>query len=156
HSPRAPRASAGERPPGPVADSRTSSNALRRQAGESPLRPADVKSLCIAPDRVELTHGVVGVGAERAAAVRDDLVLCGKFRETLRKLVDGDRERAFDVAGFVFLERAHVDEYDVAAAEALDELLAADRLDLRPEVVARRSFNLAELGDRGVSDREPE
>ena len=52
--------------------------------------------------------------------------------------------------------RAHVDEHDVAAAQPLDQLVAADRLDVLAEVVARRALDLGQPGDRGVAQRQPE
>ena len=53
----------------------------------------------------------MGVGAERAAAVRDDLGVGGEFGEPALELVDGDRAGAFDVASVVFLLRTDVDEH---------------------------------------------
>ena len=60
------------------------------------------------------------------------------------------------MSGRELLGRAHVDEHDIAAAEALDQLLAADRLDLFAEVVAGCPFDLRQTGRRGVSEGEPE
>ena len=64
----------------------------------------------------------MGVGAERAAAVGDDLAVGRQLGEAPLELVERDRSRAFDVAGGELLGGAHVDEHDVAAAEAREQL----------------------------------
>ena len=52
--------------------------------------------------------------------------------------------------------RGHVDEHDVAAAEPLEQAVAADRLDLVAEVVARRALDLGQPGCGGVAQRQPQ
>ena len=74
----------------------------------------------------------------------------------LLELIEGNRVSALDVAGLELVRRADVDEDDVAAPQPLQQLLAADRLDLLAEVVARRALDLAELRGGGVAKREPE
>jgi hypothetical protein len=73
------------------------------------------------------THGVVGIGAERAAAVGHNLAIGRQLGQPILELVDRDGARAFDVPGFELLRRTDVDEHDV------DALLVGDagRPDIR-------------------------
>ena len=80
------------------------------------------------------------VRAERPAAVGDDLAVGGQLRQPILELVDRDRARAVDVAGRVFLGWPDVDENDVALVQSLDELIAADPVDVRAEIVARGAW----------------
>ena len=98
----------------------------------------------------------MGVGAERAAAVGDDLAVGRQLGQPALELVERDRARALDVAGRVLLLGPDVDEHDVAAREPLEQLLAADRLDVLAEVVARGALDLGQPGRRGVAQREPQ
>lgn len=72
-------------------------------------------------------HGFVGVGAERSAAVGDDLAVGGQLGEPVLQLLDRDRQGALDAPGFVLLRGAHVDEHDVAVAQPREQLVGADR-----------------------------
>src|SRR3954447_25698085 len=92
-------------------------------AGEPPLGPAVLKAPRGSSGRLEAADGVVGVGAERAAAVGHDLAVSGQLGEPLLEFVDGDRARAVDVAGLELLGGADVDEHDIAAAQPRDELV---------------------------------
>src|SRR3954454_10697250 len=112
------------------------SAAFARPAGEPPLGPAVLQAPRGSSGRLEAADGVVGVGAERAAAVGHDLAVGGQLGEPLFELVDGDRARAVDVAGLKLIGGADVDEHDVTAAQPRDELVAADRVDVVAEVVA--------------------
>src|SRR5256885_13897672 len=89
---------------GPLAASR---------AGEPPLGPAVLQAPRGSPGRLEAADGVVGVGAERAAAVGHDLAIGGQLGEALLELVDRDRAGPVDVAGLELLGGADVDEHDV-------------------------------------------
>ena len=60
------------------------------------------------------------------------------------------------MAGRELLGGPDVDEHDVAAAQPLDQLLAADRLDVFAEVLARGALDLGQPCGRGVSQGEPE
>jgi hypothetical protein len=85
---------------------------------------------------------LVGVGAERAAAVGDDLAVRGSFRESLFEFGERDGAGTVDVSSVKFFAGSDVDEYDFAGAHAGDEFLAADRVDLGSEVVAGGAFDL--------------
>src|SRR3954447_1756262 len=111
------------------------SAAFARPAGEPPLGPAVLQAPRGSSGRVKAADGVVGVGAERAAAVGHDLAVGGQLGESLLELFDGDRSGAVDVAGLELLAGADVDEHDVALAQPCDELVAADRIDVVAEVV---------------------
>ena len=88
------------------------------------------------------------ISAEGAAAVRDYLAVGRQLGKTALELIEGDGARPFDVAGSELFGGAHVNEHDVAAAEAVDQLLAADRFDLFAEVVSRRPLDLRQAGRR--------
>ena len=90
------------------------------------------------------------VGAERAAAVGHDLAVGGQLGQPALELVERDRAGALDVAGLVLLHGTDIDEHDVAA-EAVDQLVAADRVDLLAEVVARGALDLGQRADRRVA-----
>ena len=123
---------------------------------EPPLGPAVLEAACCAAGRAQDADGLVGVGAERTAAVGDDLALLRQLGEPPFQLVMWDRARAVDVAGGELVRRAHVDQHGVAARETLAQLVAVDRLDLLAEVVARGALDLGELAGGGVAQREPQ
>ena len=77
-------------------------------------------------------------------------------RPAALELFDRDRPRARDVAGLVLLGGADVDEHDVALAQACDQLVAADRVDVVAEVVACGALDLGQARDRDVAQREPQ
>jgi hypothetical protein len=99
---------------------------------------------------------VVRVGAEGAAAVGHDLAVGRQLGQAVLELGDRDRTRALDVPGGVLLAGADVDEHDVAAAQTLDELVAADLLDVLAQVLAGCPFHLGEPCDGGVPQRQPD
>src|SRR4051812_7622206 len=88
-----------------------------RRAPGAPLGPAVFQAPRGSPRRLEAAYGVVGVGAERAAAVGDDLAIGRQLGEALLELLDRDRARAVDVAGLELLAGADVDEHHVATAQ---------------------------------------
>jgi hypothetical protein len=81
-------------------------------------------------------HGLVGIGAERTAAVRHDLAAGRKLGQPRLELLDRDRPRAVDVPGLELLGGAHVDDHDIAGAQPGDRLFTADCIDLVAEVLA--------------------
>ena len=111
---------------------------------EPPFRPAVLEAPGRAAGRLQPADRLVRVGAERAAAVGDDLAVGGQLGEPLLELVERDRARALDVAGRELLRRAHVDEHDRRRAEPRDQLVAADRLDVLAEVLARGSLDFGQ------------
>ena len=60
------------------------------------------------------------------------------------------------MTGLELVGGADVDEDDVAAPQALQQLIAVDALDLLAEVVTRRALDLRQPLGGGVSQREPE
>ena len=98
----------------------------------------------------------MGVGAERAAAVRDDLAIGRQLGQAMLELVDRDRARALDVAGLELLGGRTSTSTTSPLPQARDQLVAADRLDVLAEVVACRALDLGELRDGGVAQRQPE
>src|SRR4051794_8048143 len=106
------------------------SGAFGGRARELPLGPAFLQASRRAARRLQVADGVVGVGAERAAAVGHDLAVGRQLGEALLELLDRDRARALDVPGRELLGRTHVDEHDVALAQPGYQLLAADGLDV--------------------------
>jgi hypothetical protein len=98
----------------------------------------------------------VCIRAERAAAVRDHLSVAGDLVEAALELLDWDRQRAVDVAGIELLGGPDVDEHHVAVGHTGEQLVAADRLDLVPEEVARGSLHLRQLRCRHLAQGEPE
>ena len=101
-------------------------------------------------------HRLVGIRAERAAAVGHDLGVGRQLGEPALELVERDRARALDVAGLVLDLGAHVDEHDVAAREPLEQVLAADRVDVLAEVLAGGALDLGQARGRRVAQREPQ
>ena len=96
------------------------------------------------------------VDAEGAAAVGDDLAVGGELVEAPFELVERDRLGAVDVPGVELLLGPDVDEHDVAPAQAGDQLVAADCLDVVAEVVARGALDLGQPGGGHLAQREPE
>src|ERR1700682_5737971 len=119
--------------------------------GESPSGPAVLEAPCGASGRLQLAHRLVCVGAEWAAAVGDDLAVGGQLGDPPLELGERDRTRAVDVTGGELLLGAHVDEHHVTTLQALDELLAANRLDWVAEVIARSALDLGQSGGRGAA-----
>src|SRR5215207_4745124 len=76
---------------------------------QPPLRPALLEAPCLPAGGLQAAHGLVRVGAERAAAVRDDLAVGRQLGQAILELVDRDRARALDVPGLELLRRADVD-----------------------------------------------
>ena len=95
-----------------------------------PLGPAVPQTAGRASRGLQAPDRLVCEGAEGAAAVRDDFTVGRQLGEAPLELAQRDGARSLDVSGRELLGRAHVDEHDIAAAEPLDQLLAADRLDL--------------------------
>src|SRR3954453_23412665 len=93
------------------------SGAFGGRARELPLRPAFLQASRRAARRLQVADGVVGVGAERAAAVGHDLAVGRQLGEALLELLDRDRARAVDVAGLVLLGGAANGGPDGAAAQ---------------------------------------
>src|SRR4051812_11219369 len=106
---------------------------------EPPLGPAVFQAPRRPARRAQAADGVVGVGAERAAAVGHDLMIGRQLGEALLELFDRDRSGTLDVAGLELLGGADVDEDDVAATQPLDQLVATDRIDVVAKVVASGS-----------------
>ena len=98
----------------------------------------------------------MGVGAERAAAVGHDLAVGRQLVEAPLELVERDRARALDVAGLELLGGPHVDEHHVAAGQPGEQLVAADRLDVLAEVLARGALDLGQARGRRLAQGEPE
>src|SRR5215212_9370083 len=73
---------------------------------QRPLRPALLEPARAAPASLELADGLARIGAERPAAVGDDLGIGGKLVHAALELVDRDRAGAGDVAGLELIGRA--------------------------------------------------
>ena len=125
-------------------------------AREPPFGPAVLQAPRRAAGGLQTADRLVRIGAQRAAAVGDDLAVRRQVGETLLELVERDRTRALDVTGRVLLRRPHVDEHDLAASEACDQLVASDRLDVLTEVVPGGSLDFGQLRDRCVAQRQPQ
>src|SRR5215217_5861266 len=123
---------------------------------QPPFRPALLEAPRLPTRRLQAADGVVRVGAERAAAVGDDLAVGRQLGEPVLELIDRDRARACDVTGLELLGRAHVYQYDVALAQPSDQLVASDRADVVAEVVACGALDVGELGDGRVAQRQPQ
>src|SRR5882724_8570658 len=78
---------------------------------EPPLGPAVFQASRRPARRAKAADGVVRVGAERAAAVGDDLTIGRQLGQALLELLDRDRARALDVPGLELLGGADVDEH---------------------------------------------
>src|SRR5439155_9372242 len=89
------------------------------RVGELPFRPALLEAPRVVASGAQPAHGLVCVGAERAAAVGHDLAVGGELGQPVLELVDRDGARAVDVAGGVLLARADVDEHNIPAAQSL-------------------------------------
>ena len=105
---------------------------------------------------LQAPHRLVGIRAERAAAVGDDLGVGRQLGEPALELRERDRARALDVPGLVLDLGAHVDEHDVTAREPFEQPLAVDRVDVLAEVVARGALDLAQPRGRRVAQRQPQ
>src|SRR5215212_786498 len=92
----------------------------RRLVLEAPLGPALLEAPGGPPGLAQLAHRLVGVGAERSSAVRDDLAVERQLGESLLELVERDRARTGDVAGLELLARADVDEHDLALPQTCE------------------------------------
>jgi hypothetical protein len=99
---------------------------------------------------------LVSVGAERAAAIRHDLVVGGQLGEALLELRYRYGARSIYVAGVELFARPDVDEDDLACAHAGEELVWADRVDLGPEILLSCTLNLRQARDRCIAQRQPE
>src|SRR5680860_137458 len=99
---------------------------------------------------LEPADRIVRVGAERAAAVGDDLAVGGQLVEPSLELFDRDRACPLDVPGVELPLGPDVDQDDVTLLESLPQLLPPDRLDLVAEVVPRGPLDLSKLGRRGI------
>lgn len=91
------------------------------------------------------------IGAERAAAIGDDLGVGRQLGEASLELVDRNRTGAFDVTCAVLVFGPDVDEHDVAVREALEQFVAADRVDVLAEVLVGCAFDLGQLCGGGVA-----
>src|SRR5215218_3031930 len=109
-----------------------------------PFRPSLLEAAGGPPRLAHAPYRLVGVCAERAAAVRHDLSVAGQLGEAVLELLERDRARAADVARLELLRRADVDEHDLAGPEPGDQLVAPDRLDVLAEVVARGALDLGQ------------
>jgi hypothetical protein len=98
----------------------------------------------------------VGVDAVGAAAVGDHLGLVRDLGQARLELGERHRARALDVPGIELDPRPHVDDDDLARAQALGQLVATDRLDLVAQVVARGALDVAQARGGDLAQREPE
>src|SRR6266540_4123699 len=104
---------------------------------ERPLGPTILQAPSAPPRGLKATDGLVRVGAERATAIRDDLPARRQLGQAVLELPDGDGLRALDVPRLELLVRANVNQNHVALAHPGDQLIAADRVHLFSQVVAR-------------------
>src|SRR6185436_17693705 len=125
-------------------------------ARQAPFGPAGLEKAGRTSGIAKPADRLVRVGAEGTAAVGDDLPVRRKLGQSTLQLLERDRAGALDVPGRELLLGPNVDEDDVAPRQSLEQLLAADRLDLVAEVLARGALDLPEVDHRGVTQGEPE
>src|SRR5688572_25917440 len=103
-----------------IAPPRVSSDA---RSGEPPFGPAVCEPARGPAFGAQPPDRVVGVGAERAAAVGHDFGVGWELGEPALEFVERDRACPLDVPGGVLLLGADVDEYDVAARQPCQQVL---------------------------------
>ena len=126
--------------------------------GQAPLGPALLQPSGPAPTLgLQATDRLVRVGAERTAAVGDDLAVRRAARPGVAPAPRAGSSgrprcgrRRTPRAGRTSTSNG------VAARQPLEQLLAPDRLDVLAEVVARGALDLGEPSGRGVAQRQPE
>jgi hypothetical protein len=127
-------------------------------AGTLPFRESVLETAGPDASPLERSHDVVGVDAERASAVRDDLAVFGDRAETAPYLVGRQRPRARNVSRRVLRRRTYVEHDDIATAQPGCELLAGDRLHVAPvaEVRGGEAFDAGNVFCGHVAQRRPE
>ena len=84
------------------------------EVGEAPLEHAVGQAHGGVAVLGEHPYRLVGQHAVGAATVGDDVVVVRQFGEMLGEFIEGNRYCGGDVAGRVFLARAHIDHRDLS------------------------------------------
>src|SRR4051794_32208450 len=124
--------------------------------GSLPLGPALLEPAGLASGVAQAPHCVMGVRAERPAAVGHDFLIRRELGEAALQFIERDRAGALDVTRIEFFRRANVDQHHVTAPQPSPQLLAPDALDLLAEIGARGPLNLAELCRGRIAQGKPD
>src|SRR5690606_12149014 len=128
-----------------------------REVGSTPFRVAVTEPTRPPAPTPQEPDGFVGVDAEGATAVRDDLDATGQLGQPAGQLVVGDGASTGDVPGGVLGAGPNVDEDHVTVVEPSEELLPVDLLHPRPvsQVVLGEGLEVFQVGDGDVADGGP-
>lgn len=124
------------------------------QASESPLWKAVFEPVGAMPALSQQRDAPRSQGAERSAAVRDDLDASGEFCEARFELLEREGKRPGDVTSPVLLGRSQVEYDGITGLDPREELFSAHELDRIgiTEVRAGRAIDLGKAVGRESSD----